>query len=68
VSQGGSGATNGQTVAILANGSVRAWGGNDNGQLGTGSGVRIETNPVEVGTHLTQVSSTASNVAGFERR
>jgi alpha-tubulin suppressor-like RCC1 family protein len=120
VSQGGSGATNGQTVAILANGSVSAWGdnasgqlgdgsrassdapvrvkvparvrfvqvnsggyscyaidrsgrlwawgGNKNGQLGTGSGARIETDPVKVGIHLTQVSSTASNVAGFERR
>ncbi len=119
VFQGGSGATNGQTVAILANGSVTAWGdnergqlgngskassdipwpvsvpsgvifaevssggyssyaidssgrlwawgGNNNGQLGTGSGVRIETRPVDVGIHLTQVSSTASNVAGFEK-
>lgn len=120
VSQGGSGATNGQTVAILANGSVWAWGdnasgqlgdgsrassdapvrvkvpagvrfvkvnsggyscyaidrsgrlwawgGNRNGQLGTGSAVGNETDPVKVGIHLTQVSSTASNVAGFERR
>ena len=120
VSQGGSGPTNGQTVAILSDGSVWAWGdnkkgqigdgsranaevpvrvsvpagvtfdkinsggyscyaidssgrlwawgGNDNGQLGTGSTVRVETRPVDVGIHLTQVSSTASNVAGFERR
>jgi alpha-tubulin suppressor-like RCC1 family protein len=119
VSQGGSGAANGQTLAILANGSVWdwgnnnkgqlgdgsmvssdvpvrvkvpagvtfakvnsggyscyaidgsgrlwAWGGNGNGQLGTGSGARIETHPVDVGIHLEQVSSTASNVAGFER-
>ena len=118
VSQGGSGATNGQTVAILKDGSVWAWGnnrkgqlgdggrassdvpvevkvpkgvtfvkvdsggyscyaidasgrlwawgGNDNGQLGTGSGVRTESQPVEVGLHVAQVSSTASNVAGFE--
>jgi alpha-tubulin suppressor-like RCC1 family protein len=119
VSQGGSGAGNGQTVAILANGSVWAWGdgtkgqlgdgqtaasdvpvrvrtpagvtftmvnsggyscyaidgsgrlwawgGNQNGQLGTGGRARLETTPVNVGIRLTQVSSTASNVAGFEQ-
>jgi alpha-tubulin suppressor-like RCC1 family protein len=118
VFQGGSGATNGQTVAILAKGSVWAWGdntkgqlgdgtransavpvpvkvppgvtfakinsggyssyaidssgrlwawgGNQNGQLGTGSSSRTETEPVDVGIHLTQVSSTASNVAGLD--
>jgi len=117
VSQGGSGAANGQTVAILANGSVWmwgnnergqlgdgttassavpvpvrvpagvtfvlvdsggyasfaidstgrlwAWGGNDNGQLGTQAAAREESVPVSVGTRLTQVSSTASNVAGL---
>jgi alpha-tubulin suppressor-like RCC1 family protein len=119
VSQGGSGPANGQTVAILADGSVWAWGngargqlgdgsiadsdvpvrvrvpagvtfakvnsggyssyaidgtgrlwawgGNQNGQLGTGRSARIETTPVDVGIRLTQVSSTASNVAGFEQ-
>ena len=36
VSQGGSGATNGQTVAVLARGSVWAWGNNKRGQLGNG--------------------------------
>ncbi len=120
VFQGGSGATNGQTVAILANGSVWAWGdntkgqlgdgtkansavpvpvkvppgvtfakvnsggyssyaidssgrlwawgGNQNGQLGTAGAPRTETEPIDVGIHLTQVSSTASNVAGLGRQ
>jgi alpha-tubulin suppressor-like RCC1 family protein len=117
VSQGGSGAGNGQTIAILAGGSVWswganktgqlgdggtassdvpvrvhvppgaafekvdsggyacyaidrqgrlwAWGGNDYGQLGTGSSAPLEAEPVDVGIHLAQVSSTARNVAGF---
>jgi alpha-tubulin suppressor-like RCC1 family protein len=117
VSQGGSGASNGQTIAILANGSVWAWGanktgqlgdgttgssdvpvpvhvpagvtflkvdsggyacyaidrqgrvwswgGNDYGQLGTGSNALFEAIPVEVGVRQAQVSSTARNVAGF---
>jgi len=117
VFQGGSGPANGQTVAILANGSVWAWGnnqrgqlgngtrtssdvpvrvnvpkgvtftkvnsggytsfaidsagrlwawgGNENGQLGTGSSQRTQAFPVSVSIRLTQVSSTASNVAGL---
>ncbi len=53
------------SYAIDTTGRLWAWGGNQNGQLGTGSGVRRETEPVDVGIHLTQVASTASNVAGF---
>jgi alpha-tubulin suppressor-like RCC1 family protein len=120
VSQGGSGAANGQTIAILADGSVWtwgnnahgqlgdggtassdvpvrvsvpdavtfvtvnsggyscyaidssgrlwAWGGNQNGQLGTGRTTRTQATPVDVGLHLSQVSSTASNVAGLAGR
>ncbi len=55
------------SYAIDGSGRLWAWGGNDNGQLGTRSGTRIETKPVDVGIHLTEVSSTASNVAGFEK-
>lgn len=55
------------SYAIDRSGRLWAWGGNQNGQLGTGGVPRGETRPVEVGLRLTEVSSTASNVAGFER-
>jgi alpha-tubulin suppressor-like RCC1 family protein len=55
------------TFAIDSSGKLWAWGGNQNGQLGTGAASRVETHPVDVGIHLTQVSSTANNVAGLER-
>lgn len=42
-----------------------AWGGNENGQLGTGPATRIATIPADVEIHLSHVSSTASNVAGL---
>ena len=47
VFQGGSGATNGQTVALLSNGSTWAWGANSKGQVGNGTKVNA-TSPVPV--------------------
>ncbi len=49
VSQGGSGANNGQTIAVLRDGSVWAWGSNDRGQLGIGGQV---DSPVPVQVHV----------------
>lgn len=53
------------TYALDSTGRLWDWGGNEAGQLGTGSGRRIATSPVDVGIRLTQVSSTASNVTGL---
>jgi len=59
------------SFAIDSTGRLWSWGGGQNGQLGTESGLaaaRAATVPVDVGIHLTQVSSTASNVAGLGGR
>lgn len=53
------------SYAIDSSGRLWAWGNNAKGQLGTGSSVTDETSPVDVGIHLAQVSSTASNAAGL---
>ena len=54
------------SYAIDRSGRLWAWGDNGRGQLGTGPARRDATIPVEVGIELTQVSSTAQNVAGLE--
>jgi len=61
VSQGGSLSNNGQTVAVLSNGSVDAWGDDADGQLGNGSNGHHYTLPVAVhvpsGTSFVSVNS-----------
>jgi alpha-tubulin suppressor-like RCC1 family protein len=47
VFQGGSGARNGQTVAILANGTLWTWGNGTHGQLGNG-GVNSSKTPIRI--------------------
>jgi alpha-tubulin suppressor-like RCC1 family protein len=56
------------TYAIDSTGRLWDWGSNSEGQLGLGSSVSVKPRPTKVGTQLTQVSSTAQDVAGFETR
>lgn len=56
------------TYAIDSHGRLWDWGSNSEGQLGLGSSVSIKTRPTKVGIQLTQVSSTAQDVAGLETR
>jgi alpha-tubulin suppressor-like RCC1 family protein len=54
------------TYAIDSSGRLWDWGSNTKGQLGLGPSILMETRPTSVGIQLTQVSSTAQNVAGFK--
>jgi alpha-tubulin suppressor-like RCC1 family protein len=47
VFQGGSGAKNGQTIAILANGTLWTWGNGTHGQLGNG-GITSSKTPIRI--------------------
>jgi alpha-tubulin suppressor-like RCC1 family protein len=70
VSLGGSSGDNGQTVAILANRSVWAWGEDRFGQIGNGR-VASSSGPTQVdvpsGVSLVQVISGGSTVYGIDR-
>jgi alpha-tubulin suppressor-like RCC1 family protein len=66
VFQGGSGAKNGQTVAILADGSLWAWGDNDRGQLGVGTRVSSDVPlRVEVPKGVTFVKVSSGGYASY---
>jgi alpha-tubulin suppressor-like RCC1 family protein len=45
--QGGNGPDDGQTLVMLSNGSVYAWGVNSSGQLGTGT-ISSKSHPVQI--------------------
>jgi alpha-tubulin suppressor-like RCC1 family protein len=53
------------SYAIDATGTLWSWGRNDAGQLGTGRRPAPTATPIHVGVTMTQVSSTADNVAGL---
>jgi alpha-tubulin suppressor-like RCC1 family protein len=66
VFQGGSGPKNGQTVAILKDHSVWAWGDNDRGQLGTGNTIDSAVPvPVRVPRGVTFVTVSSGGFASY---
>jgi alpha-tubulin suppressor-like RCC1 family protein len=67
VSQGGSLSDNGQTVALLSNGSVYSWGENAYGQLGTGAFKHHQSLPVAtvVPTGITFVSVNSGGASEY---
>jgi alpha-tubulin suppressor-like RCC1 family protein len=67
VFEGGSFGDNGQTMALQSNGRVWEWGAGDFGQLGDGSPTRFARRPVPDPLVVSQVSSTAHNVAALAK-
>jgi alpha-tubulin suppressor-like RCC1 family protein len=65
VSQGGSLSNNGQTLAVLSNGTTYSWGSDADGQLGIGSYKNRETDPVQVQTGTTFVSVSSGGAAEY---
>lgn len=53
------------SYAIDSTGRLWAWGDNKSGQLGTGLSHERSTRPIDVGIRLSEMSSTAQNVAGL---
>ncbi|MCX6879949.1 MAG: hypothetical protein NTW21_40035 [Verrucomicrobia bacterium] len=60
VTAGGVTGTTGHTVALKADGTLWAWGNNDYGQLGDGTGAEKDS-PVQVGTATTWVAVAAGS-------
>jgi alpha-tubulin suppressor-like RCC1 family protein len=66
VFQGGSGPKNGQSVAVLNNGTVWAWGDNDRGQLGNGTRTSSDVPlQVDVPTGVTFVMVSSGGYASY---
>jgi alpha-tubulin suppressor-like RCC1 family protein len=55
------------SYAIDTSGELWSWGHNNDGQLGTGDSGRDRLVPVSTGLSLTQISSTAQNVAALSK-
>jgi alpha-tubulin suppressor-like RCC1 family protein len=53
------------SYGITASGALWSWGANKYGQLGNGSTARIQRRPAPAGAVMSQLSSTAANVAGY---